>query len=41
MVLVAGTNVIRIAPALNIPDEDIEEGLARMERALVSLVQGR
>ena len=40
MVLVAGTNVIRLAPALNIPDENIEEGLARMERALVSLVQG-
>jgi acetylornithine/N-succinyldiaminopimelate aminotransferase len=38
MCLVAGTNVIRFAPSLVIPDEDIIEGLARFEKAVASIV---
>jgi len=34
MVLIAGPNVIRFAPALNIPEQDIETGLARFSAAL-------
>lgn len=37
MTLVAGASVIRFAPSLVIPDEDIVEGLARFERAVASL----
>ena len=40
MCLIAGVNVIRFAPALNIPDTDIEEGLARFERAVAAVVNG-
>jgi acetylornithine/N-succinyldiaminopimelate aminotransferase len=38
MVLVAGPSVIRLAPSLIIPDELIEEGLARFERAVSNWV---
>ncbi len=38
MCLIAGVNVIRFAPALNIPDADIVEGLARFERAVAAVV---
>ena len=38
MCLVAGTNVIRFAPSLIIPDEDIQQGLSRFERAVAKLV---
>jgi len=38
MVLVAGANVIRFAPSLVIPDEDIVIGLERFEKAVASLV---
>jgi len=38
MTLVAGANIIRFAPSLVIPDEDIIEGLARFEKAVASLV---
>ena len=38
MCLVAGANVIRFAPSLVIPDEDIKEGLARFERAVAAVV---
>ncbi|WP_137168309.1 aspartate aminotransferase family protein [Salinimonas lutimaris] len=38
MVLVAGVNVVRFAPSLVIPDEDIKEGLARFERAVAAVV---
>ncbi|WP_375278060.1 aspartate aminotransferase family protein [Alteromonas australica] len=37
MCLVAGANVIRFAPSLVIPDEDIKEGLARFERAVAAV----
>ena len=37
LVLVAGPDVIRLAPALIIPDELIEEGLNRFERAIARL----
>lgn len=38
MVLVAGASIIRFAPSLVIPDEDIMLGLARFEKAIASLV---
>ena len=39
LVLVAGPDVIRLAPALIIPDILIEEGLQRFERAIARLAQ--
>ncbi len=41
MCLVAGANVVRFAPSLVIPDEDIAEGLTRFERAIASVVTAR
>ncbi|MDU0352801.1 aspartate aminotransferase family protein [Paraglaciecola aquimarina] len=38
MCLVAGANVIRFAPSLVIPDEDIQQGLVRFERAVAKVV---
>ncbi|MCB1921874.1 MAG: aspartate aminotransferase family protein [Candidatus Competibacteraceae bacterium] len=38
LVLVAGPDVIRLAPSLIIPDELIEEGLQRLERAIARLL---
>jgi acetylornithine/N-succinyldiaminopimelate aminotransferase len=35
----AADNVLRLLPALNIPDEDIAEALARLDRAAASLSQ--
>ncbi len=40
MGLVAGPDVIRLAPSLIIPDELIEAGLERFERAIARLVAG-
>ncbi|MEL6116182.1 aspartate aminotransferase family protein [Photobacterium sp. SP02] len=37
MVLVAGTNVVRFTPSLVIEKSDVEEGLARLERAIAKL----
>ncbi len=37
-VLVAGPDVVRLAPSLIIPDELIDEGLARFERAVAAVV---
>ena len=37
MTLIAGANIIRFAPSLVIPDEDIIEGLTRFEKAVASL----
>lgn len=37
MVLVAGTNVVRFAPSLVIPEQDIDEGLARFKAAVASI----
>lgn len=39
MTLVAGANIIRFAPSLVIPDEDIAEGLARFEKAVAKLAK--
>lgn len=39
MVLVAGPDVVRFAPSLLLTDEEMNEGLARFERALVALSQ--
>ena len=38
MMLVAGTDVLRFAPSLIIDPQDIEEGMARLERAIQSLL---
>ena len=40
MCLIAGANVIRFAPSLIIPDEDIKMGLSRFERAVAKIVNG-
>ncbi len=37
MCLVAGPDVVRFAPSLIIPDADIDEGMARLERAIAEL----
>lgn len=39
MVLVAGLNVVRFTPSLVISKEEIDEGLARLERAIASLAK--
>lgn len=39
MVLVAGANVVRFTPSLVIEKADIDEGLARLERAIAKLYQ--
>ncbi|WP_346795526.1 aspartate aminotransferase family protein [Halomonas sp. Bachu 37] len=38
MALVAGPNVLRMAPSLVIPESDIVEGMARLERAIEKFV---
>jgi len=38
IVLIAGPNVIRLAPALNIPQQDIDTGLARLTAAFDSFL---
>jgi acetylornithine/N-succinyldiaminopimelate aminotransferase len=38
MALIAGPNVLRMAPSLVIPEEDIAEGMARLESAIERLV---
>ena len=40
MCLIAGANVIRFAPSLVIPDEDIEEGLNRFAAGIAEIVKG-
>jgi len=37
MTLIAGANIVRFAPSLVIPDEDILNGLARFDKAVASL----
>jgi len=39
MTLVAGANIVRFAPSLVIPNEDIAEGLARFEKAVAKLAK--
>ena len=38
MALVAGTNVVRFAPSLVIPEADIKEELVRFEKAVAQVV---
>jgi acetylornithine/N-succinyldiaminopimelate aminotransferase len=38
MVLVAGPDVVRMAPSLLIPDADIDAGLAKFEQAVAKVV---
>jgi succinylornithine aminotransferase len=40
MVLIAGANVVRFAPALNISEREVKEGLARFERACERVLKG-
>lgn len=40
LVLVAGANVVRFAPALNISREEVEAGLARFAKAVAEVVAG-
>lgn len=40
MVLMAGYDVVRFAPSLVIPDEDIIEGMARFAKAVASVARG-
>ena len=39
MTLVAGANIVRFAPSLVIPNDDIAEGLARFEKAVAKITQ--
>lgn len=39
LALIAGPNVVRFTPSLIIPEQDIDEGLARLKRALAKLSQ--
>lgn len=41
MALIAGPDVLRLAPSLVIPEADIDEGMARLERAVARLVAGQ
>lgn len=41
MALIAGPNVLRMAPSLVIPEADIAEGMARLERAIERLVAAK
>ncbi|ABC28780.1 acetylornithine transaminase [Hahella chejuensis KCTC 2396] len=41
LALIAGPNVLRLAPSLIIGDDDIKEGLARFERAVARVAQGQ
>jgi acetylornithine/N-succinyldiaminopimelate aminotransferase len=41
MCLVAGANVVRFAPSLVIPNEDIIEGLKRFEQAVAAVVKAK
>jgi len=40
MVLIAGANVVRFAPALVISEQEVKEGLARFERACEAVIKG-
>ena len=40
MILNAGPDVLRLAPSLVIEQEDIEQGMVRLEQAIASLVKG-
>ncbi|TJZ73992.1 acetylornithine/succinyldiaminopimelate transaminase [Chitiniphilus eburneus] len=41
MVLMAGPNVIRLAPSLVVTDADMDEGLARLDRAVAAFLAAR
>ncbi len=41
LVLMAGYNVVRFAPSLVIPEQDILDGMARFEAAIAKLVAAR
>ncbi|WP_228214570.1 aminotransferase class III-fold pyridoxal phosphate-dependent enzyme, partial [Acinetobacter baumannii] len=39
LALIAGPNVVRFTPSLIIPEQDIDEGIARLKRALAKLAK--
>ncbi len=41
MILVAGPNVLRFAPALVVSEEDIKQGLARFEKAIAQVIANK
>ncbi|MCV3298383.1 aspartate aminotransferase family protein [Pantoea ananatis] len=41
MVLIAGANVVRFAPALNISEQEVKTGMARFAQACEHLLQGK
>ena len=41
LVLMAGYNVVRFAPSLVIPEQDIVDGMARFDAAIAKLVAAR
>ncbi|WP_253905370.1 succinyldiaminopimelate aminotransferase, partial [Yersinia pestis] len=40
MILNAGPDVLRLAPSLVIELEDIQQGMARLEKAMASVIKG-
>jgi len=40
LIVPAADNVVRLLPALNIPDEDIAEGVARLDKAASEVSKG-
>ena len=40
MILIAGANVVRFAPALNVSEEEVNSGLDRVERACARFLAG-
>jgi acetylornithine/succinyldiaminopimelate/putrescine aminotransferase len=40
-VLVAGANVLRVAPSLIIPKDDIDQGLARLQKAVEKICEAK
>jgi succinylornithine aminotransferase len=40
-VLVAGANVLRVAPSLIIPKDDIDQGLVRLQKAVAKICEAK
>ena len=40
LVLQAGADVVRLLPPLSITDEELEDGMGRLEAALDEMIQG-
>ncbi len=40
-ILVAGANVLRVAPSLIIPKDDVEQGLVRLQKAVAKVCEAK